>query len=263
MLIDEFTDYLTNVRRYRTNTIKVRRFYLEKWRHRHPALLTATLTDMEAWIDGSEWKEETVNVVTSTLRGFYRWLHSTGRIDRNPAADLTPVKVHSRAAAIATDQAIISALTRATTVEAAIIMLAAECGLRVHEIAKLATTDREGPWLTIDGKGGQIRVVHASPELCYLLDGLEARQGVGYYFRGRNGHVSHSYIYKHIQQRVRINPHALRHRAGTAAYRGTGNDIRVAQEFLGHSQPATTAKYVHVERVDLERASAATRLLAA
>ncbi|MCU1529760.1 MAG: hypothetical protein JWP75_3523, partial [Frondihabitans sp.] len=34
----------------------------------------------------------------------------------------------------------------------------------------------------------------------------------------------------------------------------------LAQEFLGHASPTTTAIYVHVEREELMRASAATRM---
>jgi len=38
--------------------------------------------------------------------------------------------------------------------------------------------------------------------------------------------------------------------------------FRVAQEFLGHSSPEMTARYVHVTRPDLLRASQASRLAA-
>ncbi|HIF24358.1 MAG TPA: hypothetical protein EYQ27_21225, partial [Gemmatimonadetes bacterium] len=67
---------------------------------------------------------------------------------------------------------------------------------------------------------------------------------------------------EHIRRAVGANPHSLRHRAGTVVYEGTGHDLRVAQEFLGHSSPEMTARYVHVTRPDLLRASQASRLAA-
>jgi hypothetical protein len=54
-----------------------------------------------------------------------------------------------------------------------------------------------------------------------------------------------------------------RHRAATVVYRGTGYDLRLTQVFLGHSSPAVNAIYVHVEREDLQRASATARLSSA
>ena len=39
--------------------------------------------------------------------------------------------------------------------------------------------------------------------------------------------------------------HALRHSCGTILYNET-KDLRAVQEHLGHSDPATTAKYAHV-----------------
>lgn len=69
-------------------------------------------------------------------------------------------------------------------------------------------------------------------------------------------------MYSRIKRVSGLNPHSLRHRAGTAAFQGTGNNLRVAQEFLGHASVATTQRYVHVTREDMRRAAEATRLAA-
>jgi len=67
-------------------------------------------------------------------------------------------------------------------------------------------------------------------------------------------------VWRRLSVLTNTNPHSLRHRAGTVVYRGTGNDLRLTQEFLGHTSPAITAIYVHVEREDLQRASEAARV---
>lgn len=143
-------------------------------------------------------------------------------------------------------------------------MLGAECGLRVHEIAKLQRRERQDDWLTVIGKGGQQRTVHTSPELAALLDELEAKHPDSqWYFPSRTGgHVTTETLRVWSRRELGTNPHSLRHRAGTTVYRGTGNNLRVAQVFLGHRYPATTAIYVHVEREDLLQAGEAARLAA-
>lgn len=144
------------------------------------------------------------------------------------------------------------------------IRLGAECGLRVHEIAKVDLRDRDGEWLEVIGKGGKMRTVWLSPELEAALDTIEmTTMRHTYYFPGKSGKPVHpSTVWRVVTRLVEVNTHALRHRAATTVYRET-KDIRVTQEFLGHSSPITTARYVHVERDDLKRAGGASRLRAA
>ena len=142
------------------------------------------------------------------------------------------------------------------------LRLGAEGGLRVAEIAGLRTADRDGEWLTVTGKGGTIRTVHLEDELLEVLRTLEVTTARwGFYFPGRvHEPVAPSTVWRHVRALTGLNTHALRHRAGTSVYRNTGFDLRLAQEFLGHASPTTTAIYVHVDREDMSRASQATRL---
>lgn len=263
MPIRQYTNYLTKVRRLRPNTIRLRRFYAEKLLDDLPNVEQTTAADLSAWVASRpDWSAETVNAAISTARSFYAWAVMVGMIPASPAAALRPVRVPNKVAPIASDNAVLWAVVRAPNEDAAMILLGAECGLRVHEIAKLHTQDRDGEWLTIIGKGGQTRQVHISPELAIFLDGIESRHGFGYYFRGRNGgHVVIQTVYRHIKKWTGMNPHSLRHRAATTVYREAGNDIRLAQVFLGHASPETTARYVHVEKEDLVRASEGARML--
>lgn len=41
-------------------------------------------------------------------------------------------------------------------------------------------------------------------------------------------------------------PHSLRHKYATEALDRSGGNLRLVQELLGHSNPATTAIYTHV-----------------
>lgn len=140
------------------------------------------------------------------------------------------------------------------------LLLGAECGLRRSEIASVHRDDIEAEWLYIVGKGGNQRVVYLSPDMMELLAVHPER---GWLFPNTaGGHITGEAVYKRIKRVTGLNPHSLRHRAGTAVYEGTGSNLRVAQEFLGHASPEMTARYVHVTRDDLMRAAQASRLAA-
>jgi integrase/recombinase XerD len=63
------------------------------------------------------------------------------------------------------------------------------------------------------------------------------------------GHVVDSYLsmcgLKHSDFERNLSPHSLRHTAGTLSLQ-SGSSLREVQDFLGHSDPKTTAVYTHV-----------------
>jgi integrase len=255
-----FLDYLRDVRRQTPATIRLRDVYLRQLANAHHLPLVTT-TDLLDWISNPDWSHNTVNVAVSTVRAFYRWTHETGQTPTNPAEPLRRLAVPYRRPRIATDEHIDAGLATADIEMQAITLLGAECGLRVHEVAKLHTDDRRGEWLDIIGKGGQQRTVHMTPELQALLDELTTIDG-WYFPSPRGGHITPDAIRKRMRRHVGTNPHSLRHRAGTTVYRRTGNNLRLTQVFLGHRHPSTTAIYVHVHEDDLRAASAAARIAA-
>lgn len=249
-------------RRFSPATVRLRTFWIVKFSAAYDPT-RATLEDMEEFIDSNpRWSDNTRQSIVASLRSYFSWAHRAGLVDRNHALDLQRVRVRRRHARLAADAVILAALETADHPQAAMIRLGAECGLRVSEIAALHKSSRDGEWLYIIGKGGQERLVHMRDELIAALDMIEATtMRRGFYFPGRHGSLHPTTIWRHIRGAVGVNPHALRHRAGTTVYYGTGKDMRVAQEFLGHASLNTTQVYVHVERDALMRASAATRLV--
>jgi integrase/recombinase XerD len=63
------------------------------------------------------------------------------------------------------------------------------------------------------------------------------------------GHIVDSYLskcgLKHSDLERSLSPHSLRHTAGTLSLH-SGSSLREVQDFLGHSDPKTTAVYTHV-----------------
>ena len=266
-LIDDYTRFLRR-RRRADGTIKLRLFYLKKFDAflGNRALVQASTDDMYDFLDANtHWAGGTQQSVVATLRSFYSWAASKGPMSEDPSEELWAEKVHRPPSRIASEDAIRQALDGATDSMKAMILLGAECGLRVAEIAALNVADRHDDFLTIIGKGNRQRTVHLSHELATLLTMLENTTArFGNYFPGQypRNPIHPSTAWSRITKTLGSNPHSLRHRAGSVAYRKSGNDLRLAQVMLGHASPVTTAIYVHVQDDDLRRASTATRVAA-
>lgn len=241
-------------------TVRARDHYIDKL----AAALdveTATAPEIETWLHSHGWAPTSINSALASVRHFYRWAVRYGHLETDPTLYLHRVREPRKMGRIASDQTIVHAVMRVPVDTRVMILLGAECGLRRSEIAKVHRNDIEDEWLYVIGKGGHQRIVPMSPELRDLIQLLPSR---GYLFPSAHGrgHLAPDAVYRRIRRAVGVNTHSLRHRAGTAVFEGTGNNLRVAQEFLGHATSATTSKYVHTTREDLRRAAAASRLAA-
>lgn len=218
-------------------------------------LLTATEFQLDEWMHAHGWADESINTALSSVRALFAWMVRAGHRTDNPAAELRRIRVNRKPARIAGDDAIAAALANPATTDRVrlMIMLGAECGLRRAEIAKARTDDLDGDRLHVKGKGGKHRTVYVSPAAAALIQASEP----GWLFPSPLGDrpIQPDAVYDCVMRAVGVNTHALRHRAGTTVYQGTGHDLRVTQEFLGHSSPIMTARYVHVNEDDLRGAS--------
>lgn len=310
-LVPAFVDYLRR-RNYSPASLRNREAYVRRLiADLDP--FTATAFEIEEWCYSHGWKPQSMNGAITALRKFFTWLAAAGHRADNPTLELLTVPVRQRRPRIATDADIVAALGRARLPVQVMILLAAECGLRRAEIAKVHRDDIEGEWLRVVGKGDRERFVMLP---AHLLERIGRLPGRGYLFpapvrperthgtyamfqagcrdegtcpghpvtriscrqanrdaqtRSRHGvrlltsvdnerHITPDAVYQVMRRALGMNPHSLRHRAATAVYQGTGHDIRVTQEFLGHASPAMTARYVHVSDRDLRLASDAAVL---
>lgn len=259
---DMITSYRQYVRNETTSgdTVRARDYYINRLVSSGLNPATITETELEQWLRSHGWAPSSMNSALASLRHFYRWAVRYGWVDTDPTAGLKRAREPRKMGRIASDQSIVHAMMRAPVDTRVMLMLGAECGLRRAEIAKVHRSDIDGEWLYVVGKGGHQRIVHLSPELLELLEHMPKR---GYLFPSpvnREGHIRPDAVYRRIHRLAGVNTHSLRHRAGTVVFEGTGNNLRVTMEFLGHATMATTSRYVHTTRDDLRRAAAAARL---
>jgi site-specific recombinase XerD len=149
----------------------------------------------------------------------------------------------------------------------ALIALMAGCGLREAELVGLrigdfAETATDQVFLRVLGKGEKIRNVPASPQLWSLVQRYVLATGRSFtshadarkpLFTSREGKDkplttrSIRYIVKKYVNKAgitkAISPHSIRHTVGTNMAVNEA-PLLVIQQFLGHSDPKTTLRYI-------------------
>jgi integrase/recombinase XerD len=148
----------------------------------------------------------------------------------------------------------------------ALVDLLFATGMRVGEVSALDFCDFavDDAFFRVKGKGGRNRLAFAvdTNTLRIQRGHLEARLRItadspALFLNARGGRLSTQGISKVLAQiredakiERHVTPHMLRHTVATLLLRN-GADIRVVQEFLGHSSIATTQRYTHVSKEHL------------
>jgi len=226
------------------------------------------------------WSLDRAGAARSTMarraaaaRGFFAALTREGTITRDPAARLraprperTLPRVPSRKQAAEALEALALAAEQDAPLavrDLAIVELLYAAGIRVAELAGLDLGDLDLARGTVRvlGKGAKERVVPfgapAARALSRWLDvrpalEREDRRSAALFLGARGARVGTRAVYGLVERLLRDDgtsgprgPHAFRHAAATHLLDG-GADLRVVQEFLGHSSLGTTQLYTHV-----------------
>ena len=150
----------------------------------------------------------------------------------------------------------------------AIVEVLFATGVRIGELASLRLDDYfpDSRSLLIRGKGGRERLALLPDRRSSrtVADYTERRREVGsrsrYLFLNARGSRLSVQGAANVVTRLaseadvdrRVTPHMFRHTVATLLLRN-GADIRVVQEFLGHSSISTTQRYTHVTKEHLRR----------
>ena len=128
-------------------------------------------------------------------------------------------------------------------------------GLRISEALSLTRQDVAGDTLIVTGKGSKQRSLPLPlPVKSALNQWIKASYGAAphdpLFPNPQNKPLSPRFAQKILQQTrealnlpAHLTPHALRHSFATHLLEG-GADLRTVQELLGHSQLATTQRYL-------------------
>ena len=205
----------------------------------------------------------------TTLRGFFRFLVSEGRLSLDPTAGLALPR-HGKSLPKYLNLNEIDAVTRipdaGTPVglrDRAMVELIYAAGLRVSEICglPLGAVDLAAGILRVTGKGNKQRLVPFGDSARNALT-LYLEQGRGALLKGRvsqyvlltarGSRLARQSFWKQLRKHGRgagirrpLTPHVLRHSFATHLVEG-GADLRSVQAMLGHADISTTQIYTHV-----------------
>ncbi len=198
------------------------------------------------------------------LRTFFKYLVRQGIATGNPASSITtPKKPQQRPRAMDVDEAcamVESAVPEddpAQMRDRAILELFYGCGMRISELHGLNRHDFDSDSKTIRvmGKGSKERMLpvgrKAMEALTALLSSVKAENSP-IFCSARGGRLGIRSIYNVVIKYAHksgapmdVSPHTMRHSFATHML-GSGADLRVIQELLGHESLATTQKYTHI-----------------
>lgn len=208
--------------------------------------------EIKAWINGGARSKGTRATYRAAVNSFFTWACNPAdpRLDFNPMGLVPTVKVQRRTRPPAPEPELADILARAARPYRDWFVLASFGGLRCTEIAQLDRGDVTEESMRLLGKGDKERVVPTHPvawaAVLDLPPGPVARNAIG--GRATRQEISwrgNRYLHKSLGY-PQITMHAFRRRFGTKVYEASGYDVRLVQELLGHSSPATTALYVAV-----------------
>ena len=214
-------------------------------------LLAVTESDMSAW-----WSQlSTTNRAESRacqlmhVRQFFRWCVLHDLLDVDPSRKIVRPRVSRRLPRPISEDGLTRAIDDAPEPVRSWLILAAYAGLRACEIASLRAEDitHEGldaSLFVTRGKGGKQRIVPVSARVLEVLpaslSGPMWVDSTGRPFPPhRVSQITNRWLHAHGHPETL---HRFRHRFGTVVYRRS-RDLRLTQELLGHSSPATTAGY--------------------
>ena len=270
--IDRFVRHIRNQRGYSEETCRAYAADL----YELDAFLTDTVPDLTprridigvlrlflAHLHERGNRKSTVARKLSAIRSFFRHLHRSGRIGRNPAETLVRPKLPRYLPSHLTEPEIVllletpDASTGLGRRDRAILELLYGTGIRVGELVGLQIDDCDlgRRFVRVLGKGKKERIVpFGRPAEAALRAYLEARPGGGpwLFLNARGGHLTDRSVRRIVDRHIRacavtrkISPHGLRHTFATHLLEH-GADLRSIQELLGHASLSTTQRYTAV-----------------
>ncbi|MDP7213854.1 MAG: tyrosine recombinase XerC [Dehalococcoidia bacterium] len=234
------------------------------------------LRDYLAWLLELGYVKASVSRKLTALRAFYRFLADRGDVERDQTDLVSSPRLDRRLPVAATRREVETLLEGPDTAtdigvrDRAILEVLYSAGLRVAEICSLdiGDIDFSDSELRVIGKGDKERVALLGRPALAALSGylnesrgeLSVKTSETALFLNRYGSRLSARSVERLVKRYAVNAgldpdfhtHTLRHSFATHLLDG-GADLRVVQDLMGHSSPATTQIYTYVSTEQARR----------
>ena len=199
---------------------------------------------------------------------FFRFLKKEGAIKADPTLLLQGGKIWQKIPTVLTKEEIKELVLAhpptdfANKLALAIILLLYASGLRVSELCSLDITDVAEDNLRVVGKGGKERIVPVAKAAIIAIDdylSMREDKEKALFVSKKLKRLQRNDVFLIIKEGGRrasiqksISPHSLRHSFATHMVENKA-DLRVIQELMGHSDIATTERYLHISKGHLKQ----------
>ena len=229
-----------------------------------------------AWLQEIGYVRSSISRKLSSLRNLFKWLNRMGIAEHDPLPPRGAFKMDSRLPRFLSQEEAAKLVSSPDPSsdkrirDKALLELVYAAGLRVSEVGglNLDSVNLETRELRVTGKGSKDRVVLVGQSArdaikVYLSEVRSAAPGGSedaLFLNRYGGRLSERSIQKIVREYAtraglggQVHTHTLRHSFATHLLEG-GADLRVVQELLGHSSPATTQIYTHITGKEARRA---------
>jgi integrase/recombinase XerC len=274
-LIAQYIHHLKMVKRFSAHTLEAYKRDLEDIFQGEFTYDTFDASDLESWVTTKRTEENltpsTLNRKLSALRGYYSWLKSEHDFDNPKIRTFKNIKAPDtqlHAASLSTLENFIQGIKEHAHKDSwrdsrniTIVALLYGTGLRVSELQALTWKDVQSSTILVkDGKGGKERHIPLLPKIENILSSWKNQtphtQSTSPIFPAKEGN-SDALTTRRIQKIFKetcmrngiheeLTPHTMRHSFATHLLQN-GANIREVQELLGHSNLATTQKYLSAD----------------
>lgn len=271
--IDEFVDYLTNIKRsskntiasYKRDLIKLYRYLSDSGYEDWGSVSNTNLNSYILMIEKQGMSSATVSRNIASIKAFYLYLLKQGVIHEDPSDTLKPPKIEKKAPVTLSVEEINLLLEQPNgdspkeIRDKAMLELLYATGIRVSELINLQLSDVNLSMNYIQcHEGGKDRVIPFTNETkaalqSYLVSAREAlcKEEQGYLFTNCQGDpMTRQGFWKLIKFysakagiKKDITPHTIRHSFAMHLV-NNGADLKSVQEMLGHSDISTTQIYL-------------------
>ncbi|AYN67031.1 integrase [Euzebyella marina] len=288
MHLESFLSYLSLEKNYSTHTVNAYAKDLESFihfcvdQHEINDIDSVSYSIIRSWVVhlvDCDIANKSVNRKVASLKAYYKFLQSIGRLEVNPLAKHRALKTAKKVQVPFSEVEMDSVLVQIEypdTFEGVrdqlIIDLLYTTGIRRAELIGLKLTDIDltGSTMKVLGKRNKERIAPLLNGTCRLVssylgyrNGLDEIKDSEYLFLLKSGYklyetlvyrLINNYLSK-VSLKVKKSPHILRHTFATHLL-NKGADLNSVKELLGHSSLASTQVYTHNSITELKKVHA-------
>lgn len=268
-MIQDFTNYLVNIKGYSTETAKaykadVQRF--ARWAKRELtdarwSTMNRGIIDHYITTCAEEGKAPTTtNRYLASISAMYKYMKRQGYEVTDPTRTESRRKVPTTIPNTIEEDELIKALDNSTGAAKLMLGILMSTGIRIQEMLNLEDKDINygtGAMIIRNGKGNKSRKVYCSRRALVPLNEMHYNgQLQGKIFKSFSQRDARWMIYNALRPYCharQLSPHAIRHTVATAMARKGVNTVTLSK-ILGHRELKTTQKYIDFAQCDVERA---------